>query len=239
MRRALCLAAAAATAGVLVLPAGAAGTAQVTDPAGDANAVNGQGLLTGGLADGSTTPQQYAPADLLSVTYSTTYTTEQVGDDGLKHTPTGLEARIVTSQPAKSDGPTLIYRLNVDVGGCGGFIQYFLPGPASAPTDPKGLQFRQFASRGCPADATKTIAGWTVAQDGATLVISMPYAGTPATELPYIAPGRFLSTLAAEVRTNLGVLTAPAIDITGAGLDFKIGSDVPKNVPCTTGCPEA
>jgi hypothetical protein len=146
------LAAGAALAlGALVLPAGAAGPApQVTDQAGDANVLNGQGLLAGGAADGSATPQQYAPADLLSITYSTTFDTVRVGDDGVRHVATGVQARIVTTAPAKSDGPTLIYRINAEIGSCGGFLQHYRSGPASAPTDAKGLEFRQFAAEAAP-----------------------------------------------------------------------------------------
>lgn len=107
MRTRLIAAGAALALGALVLPAGAAGpAAQVTDQAGDANAANGQGLLTGGgAADGMATPQQYAPADLLSVTYSTTSDTVRVGDDGVRHVATGVQARVVTTAPAKSDDP--------------------------------------------------------------------------------------------------------------------------------------
>lgn len=238
MRTRTLAAGAALAIGVLVLPAGAAGPApHVTDQPGDANALNAQGLVAGGPADGSATPQQYAPADLLSVTYATTYDAVPVGDDGIDYQATGVQARIVTSEPAASDGPTLIYRLNVDVGFCGGFLQHYVNGPASAPTDGEGLEFRQFASRGCAADATVTNDAWTATVEDSTLVFSFPYAGMAAAELKSFAVGRVISTTAAEVRTQLGVATAPAIDLTAAGRSFKIGSDLPADVPCTTGCP--
>lgn len=237
MRTRLLAAGAALALGALVLPVGADGPEpHVTDQAGDANALNGQGLLVGGAADGTQGPS-YAPADLLSVTYSTMYRTEDVGDDGKAHIATGLQARIVTSAPPKSDGPTLIYRINAEVGDCGGFLQYYLRGPASAPTDGSTLEFRQFAARGCAADATIRNPDWKAEVDGSTLVFTFPYGSMAAAERINFSVGKFISTRGAEVRTLLGVLTAPAIDLTGAGTEFKIGSDLPKNVPCTTGCP--
>jgi hypothetical protein len=237
MRSRTAVAAAALAVGALVLPAGAADPApHVTDQASDANAINGQGLLVGGAADG-TPGQSYAPADLLSVTYATTFDAVPVGEDGIDYEATGVQARIVTTAPAKSDGPTLIYRLNVDVGTCGGFVQYYLNGPASPPTDGKGLEFRQFASRGCDANATVRNPAWTVTQDGTALVFALPYEGMAPAEAKNFAVGKVVSTVGAEVRTQLGVLTAPAIDLTGAGKSFKIGSDLPADVPCTVGCP--
>jgi hypothetical protein len=240
VRTRLFAAGAALALGALVLPAGAAPAAHVTDQAGDANAVNSQGLplLAGNGADGTATPQQYAPADLLSITYSTTFDTVPVGDDGVQHVATGVQARIVTTAPAKSDGPTLIYRINAEIGNCGGFLQHYLRGPASAPTDGNGLEFRQFASRGCAADATVRNAAWKATPDGTALVFTFPYAGMAGAERNNFAVGKTIVTNAAEVRTQLGVATVPAIDITGPGANFKIGSDVPKDVPCTTGCPE-
>lgn len=234
------LAAGAALAlGALVVPAGAAApTAHVTDQAGDANGVNGQGLVVGGLADGSTTPVSYSPADLVSVTYSTTYVRRSVGQDGVEHVPTGVQARILTDKPLESDGPTLLVRLNVDIGSCGGFLQAFFTGPTSRlPGDTFDFNFQQFASRGCPADRTVRSPSWTTNQAGTTLDFDMSYADMGPAERANFALGRTISTRFAEVRTAFRPLTAPAIDTTGPGTDFKIGSDLPADVPCTTGCP--
>lgn len=74
MRSRILAAGAALALGALVLPAGASGPApHIEDPVGDANSAYGQGLVAGGAADGTSTPQSYAPADLVSVTYATTY----------------------------------------------------------------------------------------------------------------------------------------------------------------------
>ena len=241
MRRAVLSVAALAALTALVLPAGADGPApHVTDAAGDANAVNGQGLAE---VPAPGLPAQYAPADLLSVTYSTSFDTVPVGDDGVRHVVTGLQARVVTAAPVKSDGPTLLYRLNVDIGGCGGFVQYYENGPSSGPVDPKGVEFRQLASRGCPADATVRYPSWSVVKEGSTLLFDLRFAGLRPADQSFFRPGAFLSTRSAEVRTTVGAVaiqpTAPAVDIASGGTDFKIGSDVPKDVACTTGCPEA
>ncbi|MGI9018324.1 MAG: hypothetical protein ACR2HR_14685 [Euzebya sp.] len=164
MRAALCVLVLLLTVALAGPVAAADPNPQVTDIAGDANAINGQGLVTG---VGQATPADYAPADLRSVRYETMFEAVPVGGDGIDYRVTGLRAHIVTSAPAVSDGPTLIYRLNVD----------------------------------------------------------------------NFAEGKSVSTVAAEVRTLLVAVTAPAIDVTDAGTTFKIGSDMPKDVLCTVDCP--
>ena len=222
----------------LGLPAGAVEPApHITDPAGDANAINGQGIVTGSAAQGTSTPVGYAPADLLAVRYATAYKAVPVGGDGLTYVQSGLEAHITTAAPATSAGPTLIYRLNVEVGSCGGFVQYYLNGPASGPTDGTTLEFRQFASRGCAADATIRPAGWYASVTGNTLVFHMPLSGLSGADRSNFSVGRSVVTSTAEVRTQLAALTAPAIDLTAPGTTFVIGSDRPADVPCTVGCP--
>jgi hypothetical protein len=225
----------------LALPASAqTAPPDITDPTGDANALNGQGLVTGGAADGTATPASYARADLTAVRFETAYTTTPVGDDGVRHTATGLRARITTAGIPGSDGPTLIYRLNTTVGACGGFLQAYLRGPAAGPTDQADgrLEWRQFASRGCTADATVFDARFTATVEGNDLVLEFPFAALSGADRTNMAVGKTITGTIAEVRVLAGVLTAPAIDITpAAAKSFRIGSDVPADVPCTSGCP--
>lgn len=80
---------------------------------------------------------------------------------------------------------------------------------------------------------------WTTTQDGTALVFTFPYEGMASADRNNFAVGKTIVTNAAEVRTQLGTATVPALDTTGAGTNFKIGSDLPKDVACTTGCPTA
>lgn len=224
-------------------PAGAdAGTPSVTDIANDANLVNGQGFATGIERD--TGEVSYDPADIRAVAFETTFTSVPVGGDGIDYKATGLKIHYRTTATPKSDGPTIIYRLNVAVDGCSSFLQAYLRGASSLPNDPadKTIQWRQLAAD-CP-DGVKTVtdAGWTVTIDSAAneLVMSFPYSKLSAAQREKLDEGSILSALVANTRTNFGTpaasLTAPQIDESPLGEDFVIGSDMPKDVPCTIGC---
>lgn len=228
----------------LALPAGAEGTAHITDIAQDANAINGQGFgdLTG--VDPSQPHDQvsYAPADLRAIRFETAYTTTPVGADGIDYTATALKIHVTTTATPKSDAHTLIYRINTGVNGCGSFLQSYLRGPASAPIDTPNntLQWRQLDA-GCP-DGVKTVTNpaWTTTVDAATKTLTMtfPYASLTEAQLASMAPGAFLSASQGQVRTQVERATAPLIDDTPALLDdFVIGSDVPADVVCTVDCP--
>lgn len=229
----------------LALPTAAAEPApHVTDLAGDANGVNGQGLTPAPGFGQASGPLTYAPADLLSVRYETLFVAVPVGGDGIDYQATGVAAHITTSAPAGSDAGTLIYRLNTTVGDCGGFLQAYLQGPASPPTDQadRRLEFRQFAARGCAADATLFDTRFTATSEGNVLTFTFPYTALSAADRANFAPGQFISGTQAEVRTQFGAVatvTAPAIDTAPPqATDFRIGTDdMPADVPCTTGCP--
>ena len=230
----------------LALPAGAEATAQITDIAQDANGINGQGFgdLTGVDPSQPNDQASYAPADLRAIRFETAYTATPVGTDGIDYTATALKIHVTTTATPKSDGPTLIYRINTGVNGCASFLQSYVRGTTSAPTDTANntLQWRQLDA-GCP-DGVKTVtnAAWTTTIDAAskTLTMTFPYAALSETQLAAMAPGAYLSAARGEVRTQLGTATAPLIDDTPALLDdFVIGSDMPADVPCTVDCPAA
>lgn len=230
----------------LAVPAGAEDTAHINDIAHDANAINGQGFgdITG--VDPSQPSEQgsYAPADLRAIRFETAYTATPVGADGIDYTATALKIHVTTTAMPKSDGPTLIYRINTGVNGCRSFLQSYIRGTTSAPTDTPNntLQWRQLDA-GCP-DGVKTVtnAAWTTTIDAATKTLTMtfPYGALTETQLAAMAPGAYLGLARGEVRSQLGTATAPLIDDTPALLDdFVIGSDVPADVPCTVDCPVA
>ena len=78
MRIRLAAAAAIGAATLLSLPSQAATPKpQLTDPAGDANGVNGQGLVVG-FPSASTGPAQMASADIQKVLFQTTFIKKRV-----------------------------------------------------------------------------------------------------------------------------------------------------------------
>lgn len=228
----------------LAVPAGAEGTAHIVDIAQDANVINGQGLgdLTGVDPSQPNDVASYAPADLREIRFETAYSATPVGFDGIDYTATALKIHVTTTATPKSDGPTLIYRINTAVNGCASFLQSYIRGAASAPVDTANntLQWRQLDA-GCP-DGVKTVtnAAWTTTVDDATKTLTMtfPYASLSEAQLATMGVDAYLGAPHGEVRTQLATATAPLIDDTPAAEeDFTIGSDVPADVPCTVGCP--
>lgn len=228
----------------LAIPASAQANAQITDIAQDANGVNGQGFaaVTGVNPSQPHDQLSYAPADLRAIRFETAYTSTPVGADGIDYTATGLKIHVTTTAAPKSDGPTLIYRINTAVNGCGSFLQSYLRGPASAPNDAANnlLQWRQLDA-GCP-DGVKTVTNpaWTTTVDAAskTLTMTFPYASLSPAQLEAMGVNASLTAASGEVRTQVaGTLTAPLIDDTPSYEEFVIGSDVPADVACTVDCP--
>lgn len=237
---------------LLTLAAGSAGAdagfTSITDIAGDANLANGQGLASAG--EQATAPASYGPADVRALIFETTSVAVPVGDDGIDYQATGVKVHFRTEATPMSDGPTLIYRLNANVDGCDSFLQAFLRGASSTPNDPadKTIQWRQLVGAACPNGplaSTVTNAGWTVTIDATAkeLVMSFPYSKLSSAQLTYMDEGSILSALVANTRTNFGTpaasVTAPQFDESPTGEDFEVGSDMPEDVPCTTGCPGA
>jgi len=217
----------------------------IEDIEGDANLLNGQGLIeivapdpTGqGVA---TAPASYGPADLRAIDLKTTFNAIPVGDDGIDYQATGVQVIVKTETMPMSDGPTLIYRVNANVDGCNSFLQAFLRGPAAAPTDPaeKAIQWRQLDS-GCPDGVATTTMPFpaTVSAEESSLTMNFEYSKLTPAQRAYLDPGSFLMTVQGSVRTQFGVLTAPQIDQTIIGDEWEVGSDMPADVPCTTNCP--
>lgn len=218
----------------------------IKDIEGDANLLNGQQLIeivqpdpTGGGV--STAPLSYSPADLRAVDFKTTFTSVPVGADGIDYRATGVQVIMKTEQTPKSDGPTLIYRLNVNVdGACSSFLQAYLRGPASSPNDPadKAIQWRQLDAS-CPdAVATKLMTfPAIVSSELSAVVMDFQYSKLTQGQRDILDPGSILSAPQGGVRTLFGVATAPLIDRTVVGEEWVVGSDMPADVPCTTNCP--
>jgi hypothetical protein len=250
-----------AAALMLVVLAGPAGAHEVEgwikDIEGDANFLNTQGF-SGTVGDNpldpgvSTGGAQVAPADIRAVRFATEFIEVPVGDDGIDYQATGVTVSIVTEETPRSDGPTMMYRLNVNVdGGCNSFLQAYLRGATSLPEDPANgrSEWRQLDA-GCPDGATTV--GLTDATIDATqnaIVLRLPFEQLTPAQLAILDPGSMLMIPQGSTRTvftwgTQGVLpysglTAPQIDETVIGEDWTVGQDMPEDVPCTLNCPEA
>lgn len=201
------LASAAAVAGIAVaaLP-GHAATApkpQITDPSGDANAVNDQGVGAP-IPSASTGPADDAAADISSVAFTSTFKIKKVKGKKVK-VPTGFTA---TMKLGAAPVPETFYRITTSIPSCDSlFIEY------GTDVATGGTAMR------CPAlpggdETDYTIPDAVVKAN--TIVWTVPVAALSA--------GTTLSALHAETRANPAIITAPAIDISDGGTaTFTIG----------------
>jgi hypothetical protein len=206
----------------------------VTDPAGDANGLNGQGLLVNGGPVGSTsTPVQLAQYDLLGVRYVTLFD-EKVNEDGtITRTAIGLESRLGLGAEPTATGAPAIIRLTHDVNGCPIFMQY------SAGTNGTTMHGTGDVRITCEGDLTggnppniRPGNALKVGFDKATNELVWTYTfGTGAAADKYFTPTASIVPTVPHVRVNTGAVTAPVIDemYNPLGRSFRVGSDAPKS----------
>jgi hypothetical protein len=202
MRPRLIALAAAAGVAVAVLPAHAAAPKpQITDPAGDANGFNDQGV--GLPVPSQSAPADYSGADITSVTFASTFVTKKVHRRVVK-TPTGFT---VTMGLAGAPGPETFYRIVATIPGCTQlFIEY------GTDVAEGGTAMR------CPALPGATATTYTIAPAAVknnTITWTVPLSALPA--------GTTLSSLSAQTRLNPAVVTAPQIDYASSSATFTVG----------------
>jgi len=216
-----------------------ASTPQVTDPVGDAN---GSENISGSR---DTRPASYDPADIVDVALETEFTSTPVGDDGIDYEPTALLIRIRTVAPPKSDGPTITYILTSSVGGCSGRFKASIHGPLPLAVDPpdRVLQWNELGQN-CP-DGASTVShpSWSAVVESGTFAWRIPFASLTPEQTDFIAPGKTITQPRAFTQTffagfaSFGSIVPGRIDKTANGIEFVIGSDVPEDILCTSGCP--
>lgn len=209
-----------------------------TDQAGDANAINDQGLpfITGTPPATATDPVQLAGADILGARITSVYE-EVTGTDGLvDRVLTGLEFRTgLTAEPTETS-PALIHRFRGTIGGCEAWVQATtgtaggrahgtssvrIFGPeCGVPDDAAGLRGSQ----------TLTGPGIDYAWDDelGEMVVTIDLALAPAELTDHIERGDFYILTDLENRHySAAGITAPVIDrMPGPGYT-EIGSDIP------------
>jgi hypothetical protein len=202
MRPRLIALAAAAGLGVAVLPAHAAAPKpQITDPAGDANGFNDQGV--GAPVPSQSSPADYSGGDITGVTFASTFVTKK-GRRRLVKTPTGFT---VTMALGGAPGPETFYRVVATIPGCDTlFIEY---GTDAAEG---GTAMR------CPALPGAQATDYTIAPAAvkdSTITWTIPISVLPA--------GTTLTQLNAQTRLNPAVVTAPQIDYASSAATFTVG----------------
>jgi hypothetical protein len=211
--------------GVVPATAGTADAPELTDIAGDANGINGQGPVSG---PSQATPVQAASADLRAMWLETVVTESQVtaadGTVTTVQTPVALRWNVRTTAPASpSFGPSVIYRMPATVGGCSLFLESTVRGPASAPTDLQRGSLRLLTADACPTGPVRTLtAGITQSFAGDVMTVDFPLAASDGV----LAANRTLaSNGAGHSRVSAVAVTAPQIDEAQGDWSFRIGSN--------------
>jgi hypothetical protein len=194
----LASAAAIGAAVLLSLPSNAAGSKpQLTDPAGDANGINGQGVVIG-LPNPSTGPAQLASADITSVRFATKFVTKRV-NGVLKKVATGFT---VTMALGAAPLPETFYRITTTASGCGSlWFEY------GTDVTQGGTTVRCLTDDISPTAEDDVYKVPEATVKGSSIIWKIAKSQIPV--------GTTLSTLHAETRLNPAVITTPVIDETG------------------------
>ena len=178
---------------------------QITDPTGDANGINGQGVVTG--APNPSTPADASGADITTVVFRSTFKSVKKAGKTVQ-TPTGFTVTMtLAAAPAL---PNVIYRVAASSPDCPSlFFEYSTA--VSATTAPARCA-QTLPKTSVPVAATNVVKGnsivWTV----------------PITS---IAAGQTLSSLDAQTRFISGTpglsLTAPQYDEATSSATYTVG----------------
>jgi hypothetical protein len=205
MRTRLLVLALAGGLAVTALPADAAkAKPQLTDPAGDANGINGQGFLIGGPADGASTPADLSAADITAVTFASTFKKKKVKDRVVK-VPTGFTVTMALS--AAPTTPEIFYRVIAPTAGCDSVFFEYGTDVATAGSDVRCPATPPAEDKEYPASAAIV--------KGNTITWKVPISAFPA--------GTTFSKLEAHTRFNPAVVTAPQIDTASSSATFTVG----------------
>ena len=199
---------------VLAFGRGAAGpTPQIVDPAGDANYVNGQGAVAAG-PNPSTSPADLSFADILSVTFATTHSSQSIARLRGRYRAGGLAPAGFTVTMTLASPPTampgVLYRVSVATDSC---AQVFFEYSIALNGSPAG-QLR------CASLQSSTpIALTSVTVKGDSIVWTVPGNAFP--------PGQALFKLDAQTRNNVSTpartVNSPQIDEGSSAATYTVG----------------
>lgn len=211
----ICLTASLASAASTPKPPG---SVTVTDQGGDGNGINSQGDLA--PIPATKTPGQVAGADILSITYGSTFTTAKVKGKTV-YTVTGLKVVMTLAGPPQGN---VIFRATPEVGECTTFdlsFQLYAGGKNSSWLRDNCPGF----AKDLPTDTYEDVPLDSATASGNTITWLMRKGKSlPAS----IKPGAVFENLSGHTRfvigaNGVGVATAPVLDeITGDAI-YKYG----------------
>ena len=216
MRIRLATAAAAAGIAVAALP-GHAATApkpQITDPAGDANAVNDQGVVTGGPIPGDAAgPADVAQADITSVQLATTFASKK-SHGKLVKVPTGFTVTMTLS--AAPTVPDVFYRVAAGSASCDNlFFEY-----STAPNDSEPGSARCAATLPAPSGP---VALKSVVVKGNSITWTVPIKSIPKNTVLSSLDAQTRGTAYVDTPALTGGPTVPQFDYASTTTTFTVG----------------
>ena len=228
----------ALTLGTISASGGVPAAPHVTDGAGDANFVNGQGRTAGYEQGPDARPASMDGADLRAAWFETAYDTVKVLDPAtgrilrVEHRPTALIVRIRTQglvHPTVPPGRDLFLEVMANVRDCRATFQLWARGSGPANDTASILA----ASTGCGGRQPGSGVGSPVkpAYQGTEVTLTFPL-DRPDLQA-FIANGMSIRQPAGR-SVLIAPFVSPLIDETVAGSDFVIGQDVPPDIDCAT-----
>ena len=239
-----------------VAPASADPPAQVTDPVGDANFVNGQSVQPGYEHGPDTRPVSVDGADLVGVRFSTGYRTQRVLDAAtgrplrVEHHAEALVVQIQTAAPVRPISPwsAVQYKVRATLGACAASFELHV-GANPANDRAQFVAVRQ-CGRMNPGNTAPSKVAPTFAGNVATLVFRFDDLNLSVSDGALHATARVEAPVAhvfvpgvsrtAGVRDPLlgtGVTVLPEndyviVDQTTVGTTFTVGEDLPPDIDC-------
>lgn len=214
---AICLAGILAAA---ALPASAAPKpVKITDLAGDANAINGQGFSTAVPAT-STAPAQVAGADILSISFLTMTTTQKVKGKTVT-VPNGLQVTMTLAAPPQVN---VLFRATPVPAGCSTFSLSYSKLADGGETSGLRHNCPGFV-KDLPTDTYEDAGVDSAVASGSTITWKMrAKKALPAA----VVPGTVFKTLSGHTRfyagtTTTGGATVPALDEAAGAGTFTYG----------------
>jgi hypothetical protein len=199
---------------VAALPADAAtAMPQITDPAGDANGVNDQGLVSGGPAIAASGPADLSQADITSVQFATTFVTKTVKGRRSK-VATGFT--VTMNLAAAPSVPDLFYRVAATSTSCETlFFEY-----STAPNDTEPGSARCAAALPNPSGP---IPVKSVAVKGNAIIWSVPLTSVPKNTVLSGLDAQTRGTAYASTPVFSGGPTVPQFDYASTKSTFTVG----------------
>lgn len=219
------------------------------DPAGDANAVNGQGVAEDTVPATSSDPAQVGEGDILGARITSLFEAVTGADGVTRNVLTGLEFRTALSAEPTAASAPLVHRFMGRTGGCEFWVQGL--------TGTNGSQEHGTASvrlfDSCdvqpgpvadgvpvtsPLPPNETVTGdwvtWRWDGDLGEMVVALDFTAEDADSrlTDRVERGAFYQLDLVAVRANTGAVTTPVIDEMPGSNGFTVlGDDIPAHEP--------